>query len=65
MQLAFGIAGALYRRERTGEPSVVDVSLLATAVWTLASDVLSALQGNFAAARAGAARRRACRRIRS
>ena len=50
VQLAFGIAGALYRRERTGEPSVVDVSLLATAVWTLASDVLSALQGNFAAA---------------
>jgi crotonobetainyl-CoA:carnitine CoA-transferase CaiB-like acyl-CoA transferase len=50
VQLAFGIASALYRRERTGEPSVVDVSLLATAVWTLASDVLSALQGNFAAA---------------
>ena len=50
VQLAFGIAGALFRRERTGEPSVVDVSLLATAMWTLASDVLSALQGNFAAA---------------
>ena len=49
-QLAFGIASALFRRERTGEPSVVDVSLLATAVWTLASDVLSALQGNFASA---------------
>jgi crotonobetainyl-CoA:carnitine CoA-transferase CaiB-like acyl-CoA transferase len=48
--LAFGIAGALFRRERTGEPSVVDVSLLATAVWTLASDVLSGLQGNWAAA---------------
>jgi crotonobetainyl-CoA:carnitine CoA-transferase CaiB-like acyl-CoA transferase len=46
-QLAFGIAGALFRRERTGEPSVVDVSLLATAIWTLTSDVLSALQGNF------------------
>lgn len=50
VQLAFGIAGALFRRERTGEPSVVDVSLLATAMWTLASDVLSALQGNFRAA---------------
>jgi crotonobetainyl-CoA:carnitine CoA-transferase CaiB-like acyl-CoA transferase len=48
-QLAFGIASALFRRERTGEPSVVDVSLLSTAVWTLASDVLSALQGNFGA----------------
>jgi crotonobetainyl-CoA:carnitine CoA-transferase CaiB-like acyl-CoA transferase len=50
VQLAFGMAGALYRRERTGQPSVVDVSLLATAMWTLASDVLSALQGNFRAA---------------
>ena len=50
VQLAFGMAGALFRRERTGEPSVVDVSLLATAMWTLASDVLSALQGNFRAA---------------
>jgi crotonobetainyl-CoA:carnitine CoA-transferase CaiB-like acyl-CoA transferase len=47
VQLAFGIATALFRRERTGEPSVVDVSLLATAMWTLASDVISALQGNF------------------
>jgi len=50
VQLAFGMAGALFRRERTGEPSVVDVSLIATAMWTLASDVLSSLQGNFQAA---------------
>jgi crotonobetainyl-CoA:carnitine CoA-transferase CaiB-like acyl-CoA transferase len=50
VQLAFGIAGALYRKAQTGEGSVVDVSLLATAMWTLASDVLSELQGNFAAA---------------
>jgi len=50
VQLAFGISGALFRRERTGEPSVVDVSLLATAMWTLASDVISSLQGNFHAA---------------
>jgi crotonobetainyl-CoA:carnitine CoA-transferase CaiB-like acyl-CoA transferase len=48
--LAFGVASALFRRERTGEPSVVDVSLLSTAIWTLASDVLSGLQGNWAAA---------------
>ncbi len=47
VQLAFGIAAALFRRERCGEPSVVDVSLLATAIWTLSSDVLSALQGAF------------------
>ena len=49
-QLAFGMAGALFRRERMGEPSVVDVSLLATAMWTLSSDILSALQGNFGVA---------------
>jgi crotonobetainyl-CoA:carnitine CoA-transferase CaiB-like acyl-CoA transferase len=48
--LAFGVASALFRRERTGEPSVVDVSLLGTAIWTLGSDVLSGLQGNWAAA---------------
>ncbi|HZP27373.1 MAG TPA: CoA transferase, partial [Acidimicrobiia bacterium] len=46
-QLAFGIAAALFRRERTGEGAVVDVSLLATAIWTLASDVMAALQGTF------------------
>jgi crotonobetainyl-CoA:carnitine CoA-transferase CaiB-like acyl-CoA transferase len=45
MALAFGIAGALLKRTRTGRGSVVDVSLLATAMWTLSSDVLSALQG--------------------
>ena len=45
MALAFGIAAALFGRSPTGEGSVVDVSLLATAMWTLSSDVLSALQG--------------------
>ena len=45
MSLAFGTAAALLRRERTGQGSVVDVSLLATAMWTLSSDVLAALQG--------------------
>jgi crotonobetainyl-CoA:carnitine CoA-transferase CaiB-like acyl-CoA transferase len=50
VNLAFGVVSALFRRQRTGEPSVVDVSLLGTAVWTLASDVLSGLQGNWAAA---------------
>ena len=43
--IAFGIAAALLRRATTGEGSVVDVSLLATAMWTLSSDVLAALQG--------------------
>ena len=45
MALAFGIATALLKRERTGEGGVVDVSLLATAMWTLSSDVLAALAG--------------------
>jgi crotonobetainyl-CoA:carnitine CoA-transferase CaiB-like acyl-CoA transferase len=45
MALAFGIAAALLKRERTGEGSVVDVSLLATAMWTLSSDLLAALNG--------------------
>src|SRR6266446_6378798 len=40
--LASGIAAALYRRERTGEPSVVDVSLLGTAAWQLAPDIVAA-----------------------
>ncbi|MCH2173501.1 CoA transferase [Myxococcota bacterium] len=40
MSLAFGIASALFKRERTGEPSVVDVSLLSTAMWVLASDLV-------------------------
>ena len=40
MNLAFGVATALFRRERSGEPSVVDVSLLATAMWVLSSDVV-------------------------
>jgi crotonobetainyl-CoA:carnitine CoA-transferase CaiB-like acyl-CoA transferase len=45
MALAFGIAAALLKRTRTGRGSVVDVSLLATAMWTLSSDVLAALNG--------------------
>jgi crotonobetainyl-CoA:carnitine CoA-transferase CaiB-like acyl-CoA transferase len=39
MALAYGIAGALYKRAITGEPSVVETSLLATAVWMLSADV--------------------------
>jgi crotonobetainyl-CoA:carnitine CoA-transferase CaiB-like acyl-CoA transferase len=46
MALAFAIAAALLKRARTGAGSVVDVSLLATAMWTLSSDVLSALAGS-------------------
>ncbi|KAA0099174.1 CaiB/BaiF CoA-transferase family protein [Mycolicibacterium sp. P1-5] len=33
--LAGGIAAALFQRERTGEPSVVDVSLLGSGLWAM------------------------------
>jgi len=55
MALAFGIAAALLKRTRTARGSVVDVSLLATAMWTLSSDVLAALQGQQPRAMSGAA----------
>jgi crotonobetainyl-CoA:carnitine CoA-transferase CaiB-like acyl-CoA transferase len=38
--LAGGIAAALFKRERTGESTVVDVSLLGAAVWTLSNDLV-------------------------
>ncbi len=33
--LAGGIAAALFKRERTGEPSIVDVSLLGSGLWAM------------------------------
>jgi len=42
LTIAGGIAAALVRRERTGAPSVVDVSLLGMGLWSLAPDVTSA-----------------------
>jgi crotonobetainyl-CoA:carnitine CoA-transferase CaiB-like acyl-CoA transferase len=41
MTIAGGIAAALFRRERTGKPSVVDVSLLGLALWNLGPDVVA------------------------
>ncbi|MCH2172980.1 CoA transferase [Myxococcota bacterium] len=41
MNLAFGIASALFRRSNSGEASVVDVSLLSTASWVLSADIVS------------------------
>jgi crotonobetainyl-CoA:carnitine CoA-transferase CaiB-like acyl-CoA transferase len=41
MTIAGGIAAALFHRERTGEPSIVDVSLLGTAMWVLAPDIVA------------------------
>jgi crotonobetainyl-CoA:carnitine CoA-transferase CaiB-like acyl-CoA transferase len=46
LALAFGVAAALLKRARTGAGSVVDVSLLSTAMWTLSSDLLAALGGD-------------------
>ncbi len=40
LAIATGICAALYAREKTGEPSVVDVSLLATAMWNLQPDIV-------------------------
>lgn len=37
--LAGGIAAALLKRERTGEPSVVDVSLLGSGLWSMGHTV--------------------------
>lgn len=42
LTIASGIAGALFKRERTGKPSVVDVSLLGAAIWQLGPDVVGA-----------------------
>ena len=41
MATAGAIAAALLKRERTGEPSVVDVSLLATAMWNISPLVVA------------------------
>jgi crotonobetainyl-CoA:carnitine CoA-transferase CaiB-like acyl-CoA transferase len=42
MTVAGGIAAALLHRERGGTPPVVDVSLLGTAMWILAPDIVMA-----------------------
>lgn len=44
MTIAGGIAGALYGRASTGEPSVVDVSLLSVGAWATQFSVNLALQ---------------------
>lgn len=42
LSIAAGIAGALFKRERTGAPSIVDVSLLNSAIWQLGPDIVGA-----------------------
>ena len=46
MTIAGGVAGALFARERTGETSVVDVSLLSVGAWATALAVGNALLVN-------------------
>ncbi|MEX5634867.1 CaiB/BaiF CoA transferase family protein [Parafrankia sp. FMc2] len=41
--LAGGIAAALFKRERTGEPSVVDVSLLGSGLWAMGQTIALSL----------------------
>ena len=41
--LAGGIAAALLKRERTGEPSIVDVSLLGSGVWAMGHGIALSL----------------------
>jgi crotonobetainyl-CoA:carnitine CoA-transferase CaiB-like acyl-CoA transferase len=40
ISVAYGIASALFKRAQTGVPSVVDISLLGTAMWVLSADVV-------------------------
>ncbi|BBY80318.1 CoA transferase [Mycolicibacterium pulveris] len=44
--IAGAVAMALYRRERTGEGGVVDVSLLNTGMWTMSPDLAAAAAGS-------------------
>ena len=44
MTIAGGISAALLKRERTGEPSVVDVSLLGTGTWAMSGAISTSLQ---------------------
>lgn len=44
MTIAGGIAAALFKRERTGEPSVVDVSLLGLGSWAMSAAIALSLQ---------------------
>jgi len=43
MTIAGGISAALFHRERTGEPSIVDVSLLSVGTWATALSISNAL----------------------
>ncbi len=42
LTIAGAVSAALYRRSTTGEPSVIDVSLLASGIWQVQPDVVNA-----------------------
>lgn len=44
MTIAGGISAALFKRERTGEPSVVDVSLLGMGTWAMGAGMALSMQ---------------------
>ncbi len=44
MTIAGGIMGALFHRERTGEATTVDVSLLSTGIWSMGAALALSLQ---------------------
>jgi crotonobetainyl-CoA:carnitine CoA-transferase CaiB-like acyl-CoA transferase len=46
MTIAGGIMGALFHRERTGEPTTVDISLLGTGLWAMGQAMALSLQTN-------------------
>ena len=50
MNLAFGVAGALFQRERSGQAALVETSLLATAAWMLSNDLVAAQDANYGGA---------------
>ncbi len=50
LALAGGIAAALFARERTGEATTVDLSLLGMGLWSMASAVTGAMQNGYPAA---------------
>jgi formyl-CoA transferase len=54
IELAGGIAIALYKREKTGIPSIVDVSLFGAGLWSVQIDVAQGTHANRASDRSNA-----------
>ncbi len=46
LSVAGGISAALYQRAATGEPSIVDASLLASGMWQVQPDIVNATLGD-------------------